>query len=80
MWIPPLSHTLEAASAAMIEGYSPVMQALLGTLFTWGVTALGSAMVFVLDTKDQKFNQQMLDTMLVRIIFVQIYHESQLSL
>ena len=49
----------------MIEGYSPVVQALLGTLFTWGVTALGSALVFVLDTKDKKFNQQMLDSMLV---------------
>jgi hypothetical protein len=24
----------------MIEGYSPVVQALLGTFFTWGVTAL----------------------------------------
>jgi hypothetical protein len=30
----------------MIEGYSPVVQALLGTLFTWGVTAAGSALVF----------------------------------
>ncbi|XP_019719060.1 zinc transporter ZIP11 isoform X1 [Hippocampus comes] len=31
----------------MIEGYSPVAQALLGTLFTWGLTAAGAAMVFV---------------------------------
>lgn len=29
----------------MIEGYSPVAQAFLGTLFTWGVTALGAALV-----------------------------------
>ena len=27
----------------MIEGISPVSQALLGTLFTWGLTALGAA-------------------------------------
>ena len=31
----------------MLVGYRPVVQALLGTLFTWGVTALGSALVFV---------------------------------
>ncbi|XP_061611969.1 zinc transporter ZIP11-like isoform X1 [Phyllopteryx taeniolatus] len=31
----------------MIEGYSPVAQALLGTLFTWGLTAAGAAMVFI---------------------------------
>ena len=27
----------------MIEGISPVSQALLGTLLTWGLTALGAA-------------------------------------
>ncbi|XP_061666785.1 zinc transporter ZIP11 isoform X2 [Syngnathoides biaculeatus] len=31
----------------MIEGYSPVAQALLGTLFTWGLTAAGAATVFI---------------------------------
>lgn len=31
----------------MIPNYNPVTQALLGTLFTWGVTAFGSALVFV---------------------------------
>ena len=31
----------------MLEGYDPVTQALQGTLFTWGVTALGSAIVFI---------------------------------
>ena len=30
----------------MIEGISPVAQALLGTLLTWGLTALGAAMAF----------------------------------
>jgi zinc transporter ZupT len=33
----------------MIEGYDPVTQALLGTLFTWAVTAAGSAVVFFFD-------------------------------
>ncbi|XP_038048251.1 zinc transporter ZIP11-like [Patiria miniata] len=31
----------------MIQGYGPVTQALLGTLFTWGVTAAGAGLVFV---------------------------------
>nr|XP_033818046.1 zinc transporter ZIP11 isoform X2 [Geotrypetes seraphini] len=31
----------------MIPGYGPVFQALLGTFFTWGLTAAGSALVFV---------------------------------
>ena len=31
----------------MIPNHNPVTQALLGTLFTWGVTALGAALVFV---------------------------------
>jgi len=31
----------------MIEGFSPFLQATLGTLLTWGLTALGAALVFV---------------------------------
>ena len=31
----------------MLEGYNHIAQAAMGTLFTWGVTALGSALVFV---------------------------------
>ncbi|XP_020858159.1 zinc transporter ZIP11 isoform X1 [Phascolarctos cinereus] len=31
----------------MIQGHSPVFQALLGTFFTWGLTAAGAALVFV---------------------------------
>ncbi|KAK7079147.1 hypothetical protein SK128_012243 [Halocaridina rubra] len=38
----------------MIEGVSPVVQALLGTLLTWGLTALGSAVVFVLAGTQRK--------------------------
>jgi solute carrier family 39 (zinc transporter), member 11 len=29
----------------MIEGYEPLTQAILGTLFTWGMTAAGAALV-----------------------------------
>lgn len=29
----------------MLQDYSPVMQAFLGTLFTWGMTAAGAALV-----------------------------------
>ena len=38
----------------------PVLQALLATLFTWGVTALGAAMVFFFKT----INRKVLDAML----------------
>ena len=31
---------------AFLEQYSPIIQALFGTLFTWSVTALGASMVF----------------------------------
>jgi ZIP family zinc transporter len=45
---------------AFIEQYSPIIQALMGTLFTWGVTALGSAMIFL--AKD--VSRKLLDGML----------------
>ena len=45
---------------AFIEQYNPIIQALMGTLFTWGVTALGAAMIFV--TKD--VSRKVLDGML----------------
>ncbi|XP_069012258.1 zinc transporter ZIP11-like isoform X2 [Embiotoca jacksoni] len=35
----------------MLEGYSPMTQALLGTLFTWGMTAAGAALVFVFSSR-----------------------------
>ena len=31
----------------MLKDHHPVVQALLGTLLTWGLTAAGSALVFV---------------------------------
>ncbi len=43
-----------------LEGLSPIMQALLGTLFTWGLTALGASMVFFF----RKPNRKLLDSML----------------
>lgn len=39
---------------------SPIIQALLGTLFTWGVTALGASLVFFF----KEINRKVLDVML----------------
>lgn len=39
---------------------NPILQALLATLFTWGVTALGAAMVFFFKTINQKVLNGML--------------------
>lgn len=41
-------------------GQEPVFQALMATLFTWGVTALGAAMVFFF----KEINRKVLDSML----------------
>ncbi|KAF4522936.1 hypothetical protein B566_EDAN012631, partial [Ephemera danica] len=38
----------------MIEGYGPITQALLGTLFTWGMTAAGAALVIVFHGTQRK--------------------------
>lgn len=38
----------------MLEGYSPITQALLGTLFTWGLTAAGAALVFVFSSQQKR--------------------------
>jgi ZIP family zinc transporter len=43
-----------------LEGIHPVLQALIATLFTWGVTALGAATVFVTRTVNKKLLQGML--------------------
>ena len=43
-----------------MQQFSPVMQALLATLFTWGVTAAGAALVFVV----KGVNQRLMDSML----------------
>jgi ZIP family zinc transporter len=44
---------------ATLESLSPVTQALLATLFTWGVTAVGAALVFL----TRAVNQRLLDAM-----------------
>ncbi|GAB1610846.1 zinc transporter ZIP11-like isoform X3 [Argonauta hians] len=38
----------------MIKGYNPIIQALLGTLFTWSLTAVGSALVFAFGSGHRK--------------------------
>jgi hypothetical protein len=38
----------------MIQGIHPIWQALVASLFTWGVTALGAAVVFVLQPHSKK--------------------------
>ncbi|XP_034563900.1 zinc transporter ZIP11-like isoform X2 [Notolabrus celidotus] len=38
----------------MLEGHSPMVQALLGTLFTWGLTAAGAALVFVFSSHQKR--------------------------
>ena len=43
-----------------IERFQPATQALIATLFTWGVTALGSSLVFFFKT----INKKVFDTML----------------
>lgn len=43
-----------------LEGFNPIVQALLATLFTWGVTALGAASVFT----TRRINQRVLDGLL----------------
>jgi ZIP family zinc transporter len=45
---------------ASLAGLNPVLQALLGTLFTWAITALGAAGIFLA----KEIKQQLLDGML----------------
>lgn len=45
---------------AFFQQFSPVIQALLATLFTWGVTALGAAFVFLGKTVSRKLMVSML--------------------
>ena len=45
---------------AFFTQFNPIIQALLGTTFTWGVTALGAAGVFL----SKEVNRKLLDGML----------------
>ncbi|XP_047562271.1 zinc transporter ZIP11 isoform X4 [Lutra lutra] len=44
----------EAAVSSMLQGHSSVLQALLGTFFTWGLTAAGAALVFVFSSGQRR--------------------------
>ncbi len=44
----------------VFNGFDPVVQAFVATLFTWGMTALGASLVFL----GKKNNQKVLDGML----------------
>ncbi len=45
---------------AFFQQFSPIVQALIATLFTWGVTALGAAFVFINKTVNRKLMVAML--------------------
>ena len=45
---------------SFLQNYSPIMQALIAGLFTWGVTALGASFVFA----TKKVNKKLLESML----------------
>jgi len=45
---------------AFLEQYSPIVQALFGTLFTWGMTAVGAGMIFF----TKQVSRKLLDGML----------------
>jgi len=42
-----------------LQQFNPVAQALIATLFTWGVTAAGAALVFSSKTINQKFQDSL---------------------
>lgn len=44
----------------LLSDFSPILQALLATLFTWGVTALGASLVFLVSD----FKPKLLDWLL----------------
>ena len=46
--------------AAFLTNFPPVVQALFATIFTWGVTALGAAFVFINKTLSRKLLDSML--------------------
>ncbi len=45
---------------SFFQQFNPVIQALIATLFTWGVTAAGASLVFFSKTINQKFMDSML--------------------
>ncbi|XP_019673744.1 zinc transporter ZIP11 isoform X3 [Felis catus] len=43
-----------AAVSSMLQGHNSVLQALLGTFFTWGLTAAGAALVFIFSSGQRR--------------------------
>uniref|UniRef100_A0A8D0STC2 Zinc transporter ZIP11 n=1 Tax=Sus scrofa TaxID=9823 RepID=A0A8D0STC2_PIG len=46
--------TISESVSSMLQGRSPVSQALLGTFFTWGMTAAGAALVFIFSSGQRR--------------------------
>lgn len=58
----------------MLLGYSPVSQALLGTLLTWGLTAAGSALVFVFSSGQVSFIlQRIFQGAVLNLVYASLY-------
>ncbi len=55
-----IEYETEVRMISWLEQFSPVQQALIGTLFTWGLTALGASMVFFF----KEINKNLLNGML----------------
>ena len=53
----------------MLAGYHPVLQALLGTLFTWALTAAGSALVFIF-SRGQVSHQRYWPVLKMHYVFI----------
>lgn len=51
----------------MIEGVSPLWQAAMGTLFTWGLTAAGSALVFIFRGGQVWLNVSLLNSHIINL-------------
>uniref|UniRef100_A0ABI8AFW6 Zinc transporter ZIP11 n=1 Tax=Felis catus TaxID=9685 RepID=A0ABI8AFW6_FELCA len=49
----PFLFILETVSS-MLQGHNSVLQALLGTFFTWGLTAAGAALVFIFSSGQRR--------------------------
>ena len=56
----------------MIETVHPVVQALLGTLFTWGLTAAGAALEFVFQSS--QVNNKAVSIVLVTVSYPIVYN------
>ncbi|XP_013358692.1 PREDICTED: zinc transporter ZIP11 isoform X2 [Chinchilla lanigera] len=48
------SSAARSAISTMLQGHSTVFQALLGTFFTWGMTAAGAALVFIFSSGQRR--------------------------